>query len=140
MTEKGGNDAGIDRQVARLPADLQAQMRKIWSDEEWASLSIGERHRLSAWVVQLINSDIVEAMAAGSFDARADSHTSRTVSLVDEQGWRELTRIQADALEANFAVQAASAERLAESGEEGVTVLSAMICCELPPPGGGPAA
>ena len=33
------------------------------------------------------------------FTAREDSHASRTVSLVDEQGWRELTRIKQEALD-----------------------------------------
>jgi hypothetical protein len=132
VTERIGKDVGIDVNLRRLPPDVQAQMRRIWSDEEWAALSVEERERLSAWIIQLISTDIAEAMAAGTFDSRADAHTSRTISVVDEQGWRELTRIQAEALEASFAVQAESAERLAESGEAEIAAMSAMICCELP--------
>lgn len=107
-------------------------VKALWDDEEWSKLSREERRRLSAWIVQLINSDVDEALESGSFNVRDDAHASRTVSVVDEQGWRELTRIQADALEASFAVQAASAERLAESGDEGVAALSAMLCFEMP--------
>jgi hypothetical protein len=65
-------------------------------------------------------------------------HSSRAVSVVDERGWQELTRIQSEALEASFAVQAESAERLAESGEDGITVMSAMLCFEMPGTGQGP--
>jgi hypothetical protein len=110
----------------------RALVRALWSDEEWAELSREERRRLTAWILQLINADVDEALESGSFNSRIDAHSSRTASIVDEQGWRELTRLQADALEASFAVQAASAERLAERGEEGVTVMSVMLCFEMP--------
>ncbi len=110
----------------------RALVQALWSDEEWAELSIEERQRLSDWTVQLIKADIDEALESGSFNARIDKHVSRTASVVDEQGWRELTRLQTEALEASFAVQAASAERLAERGDEGVTVMSAMLCFEMP--------
>jgi hypothetical protein len=110
----------------------------LWSEEEWAELSREERRRLSAWVIQLINSDVDEALESGSFSARNETHASRTVSVVDEQGWRELTRIQDEALEAILAIQAESTERLAERGEEGAAVLSAMLCFEMPPRRQGP--
>ena len=107
-------------------------VRALWSNEEWASLSDEERGQLFACIVTAITADAGESLESGTFGARADSHASRTVSVVDERGWRELTRIQDEALEASFAVQAASAERLAESGEDGITVMSAMLCCEMP--------
>jgi predicted transcriptional regulator len=115
-----------------LTPRYRALVRALLSDEEWATLSVDERRRLSAWIVEMINSDISEAIVAGTFGTRPDAHASRTISLVDEQGWRELTRIQDDALEASFAIQTESGERLAESGAEGMSVLSAMFCCELP--------
>jgi DNA-binding transcriptional ArsR family regulator len=112
----------------------RALVRALWSNEEWASLSLEERKQLSAWIVRRIVGDAEAALEADTFNARNDSHASRTVSVVDERGWRELTRIQSEALEASFAVQAASAERLAESGEEGIAAMSAMLCFEIPPP------
>lgn len=112
----------------------RALVRALWSNEEWAALSLEERRQLSAWIVQMIVTDSDRALESGSFSARTDSHASRTVSVVDERGWRELTRIQNEALEECFAVQAESAERLAESGEDGVTVMSAMLCFEMPGP------
>jgi len=129
--------AGEPPQGGAVKARYRAVVRTLWSDEEWAMLSAAERKRLTAWTVDWIYGELRDAIEAGTFDARADSHFSRNVALVDEQGWRELTRIQEEALEASFAVQAASAERLAERGKTGVMVLSAMFCCELPD-GGGP--
>ncbi len=132
MAENGGNEVGIDKAYERLPADLRPQLGKVWSDAEWAELSHRERRRLSAWIVHLIGSDAAEALEAGGFDERTDGHASRTVSVVDEQGWRELARIQEEALETVLAIKAASAERLAESGEDGTVAVSAMLCFELP--------
>ncbi len=104
----------------------------LWNDEEWAELSLAEQRRLSAWIVRMINADVGDALETGSFHARPDAHASRAVSTVDEQGWRELNQIHNDALESILVVQAAAAERLEESGESGMPVLSALICCELP--------
>jgi hypothetical protein len=110
----------------------RALVRALWSNEEWAVLSIEERRQLSAWLVETVAAGAAEALEAGTFNARDDTHASHTVSVVDECGWQELTRIQNEALEACFAIQAESAERLAESGEDGIRVMSAMLCFEMP--------
>lgn len=125
--------AGEALQGGTVGTIYRARVRTLWSDEEWAAISLRDRQRLSAWTVDWVHADLLEAIEAGTVEARPDSHISRNVAVVDERGWRELTRIQREALEASFAVQAESAERLAESGEDGMAVLSAMFCCELPP-------
>lgn len=111
----------------------RALVRALWDDEEWAALGQEERLRLTNWIIGMIEADTHAAIEQGTFAAREDAHASRTVSFVDEQGWSELTRIKQDALESVFAIQAASAERLAETSEEGIPVLSALLCFELPP-------
>jgi hypothetical protein len=84
------------------------------------------------WIVDMIESDARAAIEQDIISLRQDSHASRTVSLVDERGWSELTRIKQEALDDIFEVQAASAERLAETGEEGIRAMSALLCFELP--------
>jgi DNA-binding transcriptional ArsR family regulator len=110
----------------------RAAVRVLWDDEEWAALGDDEQKRMTAWILGMIDADVREAIESGTYTARHDSHASRSVTMVDEQGWDELQRIHADALDAVLAVRAASAERLAEAGEAGFPVLSAMLCCELP--------
>jgi len=110
----------------------RALVRTLWDDEEWATFSEEEQRRLTTWIIDMIDSDAREAVERGTYTARQDAHASRTIPMVDEQGWQELCRIYADTLQAVFAVEAASAERLAEKGETGFPALSAMLCCELP--------
>jgi len=107
-------------------------VRALWSDREVAELSIGERNRLYAWIASMVAADVEQAIAAGTLGRNVDTHFSRVVPRVDARGWRELTRILDEALAAILAVQEAAAERLAEGGENGIPVLSAMLCCELP--------
>lgn len=111
----------------------RALVRTLWSDEEWAAFNEEEQKRLTGWILDMIEADSREALAQGTFTARAGAHASRTTPVVDEQGWQELCRIFSDALNAVFAVEAASAERLAESGERGFRALTALLCCEMPP-------
>jgi DNA-binding transcriptional ArsR family regulator len=130
LVEPAGEVLG---QTAIEPS-FRALLRVLWSDEEWAELSLAERRRVSAWIVHAINAEVCEALERGTFNARTDAHVSRTVSLVDEEGWGELSRIHDEALNAIIATQEASRARLAERGEDGVRVISAMICGELPEP------
>jgi DNA-binding transcriptional ArsR family regulator len=113
----------------------RALVRVLWEDDDWAALGDEERKRMTDWIIGMIDADVREAVEGGTFAAREDSHASRTVAMVDEQGWEELRDIHGDALNAVLAVQAASAERLAEKGASGFPALSAILCCELPPRG-----
>jgi hypothetical protein len=125
VTEEGGND----KRLVRLPGGSLG--KPLWSAEEWEELSRDERRRLVTWVMEMINADASDALEAGTLGLSGSEHVSRIVSLVDEQGWQELARIQDDALEASLVAKAAAAERLAESGEDGMPVLSAMLCFEM---------
>jgi Bacterial regulatory protein, arsR family len=107
-------------------------IRVLWGEEEWAELDAAEQRRVSAWIVHTMYSRVCEALENGSFNARLDAHNSYMVATVDEEGWRDLIRIHAETLEALLAAKEASEQRLAERGEEGFRVISAMICAELP--------
>lgn len=111
----------------------RALARSFFGDEEWALMSLDEQNRLTGWILDMIDADARAALAAGAFVTRPDAHLSRTIPTLDEQGWDEVHRIINDALQSVFAVEAAAAERLAENGEEGFRVLTALLFCELPP-------
>ena len=129
--EEAGSDFGVDRQLARLPADLHRYLMKIWEVEDWEELDLEDRRRLIAWMLKLISADAAQALKGETLGPHGEEHVSRTVSLVDERGWHELARIQDEALGQTLAVKAESTERLAESGEVGMLVLSSMLCFEM---------
>lgn len=130
-------DAGLIEVVGealrrgKVEPRFRATVRILWTEDEVTKFSQAERLRLLAWIVQTVNADLVEALGSGK-PLRDDAHAIRTVLQVDEQGWRELSRIHDDALEAVLEIQGASAERLAEAKKEGWPALSAMFCLELP--------
>lgn len=126
---------GEEHESGTSGARYRPLKRVLWEDEEWAQFGLDEQDRLTRWIIEVIHSNASEAVDAGTFNARQSSHASRSIPMLDEQGWEELCRIHDVALEAILAVEAASAERLAERGEAGFQALSAMLCCELPPRG-----
>jgi DNA-binding transcriptional ArsR family regulator len=111
----------------------RAIARPLLSAEEWERLSLDDRQGFSTWIIQLLLVDASQALAAGTFDARDDRHLSHTPLLVDEEGWRELVEIKANALRAVLQVQAASAARLKATDEEGIPTIAAMTLFEMPP-------
>lgn len=125
--------AGEDSREEAAEPRYKASVELIWPDEAYRLLGAAGRRLLSTWLIETIEADVKAALESGLFDRLPDNHTSRTISLVDEQGWTETIQILTDALNAILDVREASAERLAERGEVGMPVLAAMICCEMPP-------
>jgi DNA-binding transcriptional ArsR family regulator len=127
----------VDEQKRRGAVEhfYRAITRPMLSADEWQKLSLEDRQRFSAWIIQLLLADATQALAAGTFDARSDRYLSRTPLLVDVEGWRELVEIHATALKATLEVQAASVERLtrADGEEEGIPTIAALTFFEMPP-------
>ena len=116
----------------------RAIIRPIVSDEDWDKLSIEERQLYSIWIVQLILADAAKSFDAELFDAYSNRHLSRSPLLVDKEGLGEVAEIQNRALHDSFQAVAKSTERRLKSGEEGINVVSAMMCFPLPEPSEGP--
>jgi DNA-binding transcriptional ArsR family regulator len=112
----------------------RAVMRPVWNNAEWADLSQDDRERYVLWTQQLLLRDMVMAWHAKTFQARAESHTSRAPLRVDELGWIKLNEIQDDALTAGREVEVESIERAREAGDESklINVRAAMFCFEMP--------
>jgi DNA-binding transcriptional ArsR family regulator len=77
----------------------RAITRPLLDDSQWEKLNPEERQSFSAWIIQLILADASQALSAGTFDARDNRHLTRVPLQVDEEGWRELVAIQAEALQ-----------------------------------------
>lgn len=97
---------------------------------EIEQLSPHVRTSFAMHVFEQLIGDASESLSAGRFDARPESHFSRTSLLLDEEGFRQVARIQNEALEAILEEQAASAGRMSSSKEEGRPVTAAMFSFE----------
>jgi DNA-binding transcriptional ArsR family regulator len=104
------------------------------SDEEETELTPAQRITLAETVVSLYAANAAHAIEAGTLLARDDHHLARTAMNVDEQGWSELAAAYTELYERVAEIQTEAAERMGESDEEPVRVLSFQSLFELPKP------
>lgn len=107
--------------------------RSFLDDANWAGLSPSAKEGISAAGVRMIMSAAIEALSAGTFDAREDNHMSCTPVTVDEQGWGDLASVLSTALDQILEIQAQSAGRLAEAKQEGISATVAILGFETAP-------
>lgn len=99
-------------------------------DDEARELTQEDRAELSAATLQTVIGEALGALRSGSFDARADSHASWISMDLDEDGWREVTALLAETLTRAQEIEAKSAERVRDKGEESISALISMMAFE----------
>jgi DNA-binding transcriptional ArsR family regulator len=105
----------------------RATSRAFLTDRDWQSLPESVKPGVSASSFQMIIDDVVGAINGGTFDARDDRHLSWTPGVVDQQGWEESVDLANETLERIIGIHAASAKRLAKSGEEGISATVVLM-------------
>lgn len=105
----------------------RATSRAFLSDRDWRELPDSVRPGLSADLFDLIVNDAATAIESEKLDERNDRHMSWTPLVIDEKGWRDLTKLMNGTLEKVLKIQADSSERLAKSGEDGITATAALL-------------
>lgn len=113
----------------------RATARAFLSDAEWKKLPESIKPGMSASFIKMIVDDVVGALNGGTFDTRDDRHVSWTPGVVDEQGWEESVALVNDTLDKVIKIHAASAKRLAKSGEEGIPATAVLMNYEGVPTG-----
>jgi DNA-binding transcriptional ArsR family regulator len=98
----------------------RATARAYLTDRDWRALPDSVKPGVSASAMRLILDDVFGALDGGTFDSRDDRHISWTPGVVDQQGWEESVDLVNDVLAKVIKIHAASAKRLARSGEEGI--------------------
>lgn len=112
----------------------RATLRPNIPDEEWAVLSEGTRHKLSALVFQAVVAEGLGAIRAGTFDSRLNRHLGWRVVNVDEKGFDELVAHEAMSLEVADRAEARSCTRLQKSGQTGFSAIIASMVYERAQP------
>jgi len=105
----------------------RATARAFLTDRDWRVLPDSVKPGVSASAMRLILDDVLGALDGGTFDARDDRHISWTPGVVDRQGWEESVDLVNDTLDQIIKIHAASAKRLAKSGEEGIAASAVFM-------------
>lgn len=105
----------------------------IFDERGWATVPRALKETYSWTTADQLAERMVEAMNAGTFDARPDAHFSWTPLRLDQQGW-EWAVAGIDALFGLlFEERDRAAERLAISGEEPILMIVGLAGFESPP-------
>lgn len=111
----------------------RATERAFFSDSDWEKIPASARKGISGAVIEMIGKDATESLAAGTIDARTDSHVSRTPLIVDQKGWGDLTSLLAETLDRAIEIQEESATRIAEQKSASISTKLAMLHFESAP-------
>jgi DNA-binding transcriptional ArsR family regulator len=110
----------------------RAIVRPFFADREWKRLPRNARGSISDAVLQLVWEDVAEAIKTGLFDERENRHLSRTVVLVDDEGWEELNDLLVEMIDRAMQIQADSAARAAK--DDGETFSANLVMLTHPTP------
>lgn len=111
----------------------RAIRRPYFHDKDWEFLPVTARQSISSSIIQMVGRDAAHSLDAGAFDRREDRHLSRTPLVLDEQGWKQMNLMLNELVERGLDLQAEAAQRLSESGEEGLSVRLVMMGFESAP-------
>lgn len=111
----------------------KATTRPWWTTAQWSELDPKLKSAATSAALERLFGEIKSSLTAGTFEARDDRHLSRTPILLDEIGWKAVSALLDDTLDALLTEQARAAERLAESNSEPVRAMVGMLAFEMPP-------
>lgn len=103
------------------------------SDDFWEQLPEDARSGISVAGLDVLNQEIREAFAAGTFDARVDRHLSHLSLDLDEQGWHEASVLLVKCLKGLMQI---GAEAESRNGHEPIRATFGLMSFESP--NGGP--
>jgi DNA-binding transcriptional ArsR family regulator len=102
------------------------------SDDQEGEMAECARVSMTETVVAMYAANVAQAMSAGTLLRRGDHHLTRTVMNVDEEGWQEMREAYTALYDRAVEIQTASAQRMGESDEKPMRILSYQSLFELP--------
>jgi DNA-binding transcriptional ArsR family regulator len=116
----------------------RSKMLALHTEEDFKKLSYKRRVAITRSTLQMLVARADGAILQGTFDKRPDRHLSWVPMDLDEQGWKELTALQDEALERAQGIKAAAIARK-HSDSEGLDTVEvfpatfAALAFESPP-------
>jgi DNA-binding transcriptional ArsR family regulator len=100
--------------------------------DEWDELDPMMAETLVSEIMQKILDDFVSSARAGVVGSDAEFHLGRTPLILDHEGLKEALEAHEKARLEIMEIAARSAERMVDSGEEGINVSSSQACFKMP--------
>jgi DNA-binding transcriptional ArsR family regulator len=110
----------------------RATHRPMLDDEAVAELDPLTRDAAASMAIEGSFADAMAAVRGGTITARDELHLSRTPMLLDEEGWKNVSKVFEETFERLMDAQAESDERRSQSGEEGIPVSASILYFEMP--------
>lgn len=114
----------------------RATERSLIDTEEWDELDPFMAENLIHEMMQKALDDFVAAAQARTIANGGAFHLTRTPLLLDQEGMKEALEAHERARVELLDIASRSAERMVESGEEGINVSSSQACFKMPSPKG----
>jgi len=105
----------------------------IFDEQAWKELPKSVLAGITGVVYRGLGARILEAMQAGTFDARDDRHFSWTAFLLDEEGWKRMIEKIDELFYWLLEEQKRARKRLQESGKTPIPATVALALFESPP-------
>ncbi|HEX5982785.1 MAG TPA: helix-turn-helix domain-containing protein [Solirubrobacterales bacterium] len=110
----------------------RATDRAFLSDSDWAKIPASARKGISGVLLESIGQSATEAMAAGTIEARSDSHLTETPLQLDKKGWNDLNKVLAEAVKKAGDIQKEAAKRLKDADADPIATKLAIMHFEVP--------
>jgi DNA-binding transcriptional ArsR family regulator len=110
----------------------RATDRAFLSDSDWAKIPASARKGISGVLLESIGQAATEAMAAGTIEARSDSHLTENSLQLDKKGWNDLNKVLAEAVKKAGEIQKEAAKRLKEKEADPIATKLAVMHFEVP--------
>jgi DNA-binding transcriptional ArsR family regulator len=117
----------------------RATERSLINTEDWDELDPMMAESLIHEAMQKILDSFVAATRARTLGNDADFHLTRTPHVFDQQGLEEALAAHERTRQELVEIASRSAERMIDSGEEGINVSSSQACFKMPSQKGSPA-
>ncbi|MFL5899217.1 MAG: ArsR/SmtB family transcription factor [Solirubrobacterales bacterium] len=112
----------------------RATDRAFLSDSDWAKIPASARKGISGSILESIGQSATEAMAEGTIESRKDSHLSDTPLQLDRQGWKDLNKVLAGAVDKAASIQKEATKRMGKDQSEAIQTKLAIMHFEVPAP------
>ncbi|HYP54965.1 MAG TPA: winged helix-turn-helix domain-containing protein [Solirubrobacterales bacterium] len=109
----------------------RATVRHFLDTKTWESLPGRNRLTITMSILRSIAGDVDDAVGANTVGSR-DNHLSRTLLMLDAEGWKESNALLDQTLEALLLIREKSAARIADSDERPIRATVSMMEFELP--------